>query len=358
MVAVFMPNKPLFSITCLGAAKIGIPFTVVDPASSPFELQHQLKDSRAIYIVTTNKLLPVVRQVTAAMRGLKEILILDREDEEKKELRFTIEMKYNLLFGKPPGWGALPDWTVKPEDVAAIHYGPAIRGAKPKGLVVTHRNLISNVIQAEKALSVSKDDVLLSALPYFRLDTYTLINNLAIHKGAKSISLEDATAVNLVEAIQEQKVTILRVTVPLLAELVNAKADLSSLKRVIVDPSEAALSPSVESVLKKNFPNISLGFSYAAPLLIHLNADSRGTGAGRLLAGTSAMITDASGPPLSGDKDGLLLVKGDQVPTTFLNSEEANKTNFRDGFLITGDRAKVDKDGNFHIAARPPVRDD
>lgn len=60
---------------------------------------------------------------------------------------------------------------------------------KPKGQVVTHRQLIANVLQAEKALgsTVTKDDVLLSAVPYFRLDTYTLINNLAIHKGASPL---------------------------------------------------------------------------------------------------------------------------------------------------------------------------
>jgi len=332
MLAVLMPNQALFTITCLGAAKVGIPFTVIDPASTPFEIIHQLKDSRTLYIVTTKALLPLIRQVTAAMRGLKEILILDKDDdpEEKKQIRFSIEMKYNLLLGKPPGWGALPDWTVKPEDTATIYYGPAIKGGKPKGIVVSHKNLITSVMQAEQVLKdLTQDDVLLSVAPYFLLDAYTIINNLAILKGIKSVTVINPTLQNVIEAVQKNNVTILRATSAFLAELATSpKVELASLKRIIVDA--APIDKAVLDGVKKNYPNVAIDVSYFSPTLISYNQ--------KLVAATEAKADD----------EGSLWVKGDQVPMAIHNNEELTAQRVdKDGFFNTLDKAKFDGDKLF-----------
>jgi len=361
MVAVFMPNIPLFTITCLGAAKIGVPFTIVDPSASPISLQHQLKDSRALYIVTTAALLPVVRQVTVAMRGLKEILVLDKVEEPKETLqvRFTIEMKYNLLLGKPPGWGALPDWTVKPTDTALIHYGPAVKGDKPKGLVISHGHLIKNALQAEAVLgSLSKADVLLSAVPYFNLDAWTLVNNLAIHKGAKSVTLLAPTLVSFLEAVTKHQVTIARVSSAILAELAAApKTDLGSLTRVFAD---VTLDRATETSLKKNYPKLAINNSYAAPNLIALEAGSgKKDGGLALLPGTQAKIVDDAGKELGADKEGNLYIKGDQVSAGYFHSEDTTKARFdKDGFFNTLAKAKADKEGLLTITPPKPGADE
>jgi long-chain acyl-CoA synthetase len=285
------------------------------------------------------------------MRGLKEILVLDKVDDpnEKKEIRFTIEMKYNLLLGKPPGWGALPDWTVKPSDTALVHYGTAVKGGKPKGLVISHGNLISNVLQAEAVLgSLSKADVLLSAVPYFHLDVWTLINNVAIHKGAKSVTVLSTTLASFLDAVLKHQVTIARVSSALLTELAGVpKADLGSLKRIITDVS---LDKTAEASLKKHYPKLAIESSYGAPTLIALEAKKEGVS---LLPGTQAKIVDDAGKAIANEKEGTLLIKGDQVSAGYYHSEETTKARFdKEGFFNTLDRAKADKNGLLTITPK------
>ena len=73
---------------------------------------------------------------------------------------------------------------MSPETVFCIHYGPAVRGAKPKGIIVTHGQMVKNIYQAEQMMKdLTDEDVLMSCVSYFNLDAFTLINNLAIYKG-------------------------------------------------------------------------------------------------------------------------------------------------------------------------------
>eukprot|EP01128_Nolandella_sp_AFSM9_P002375 TRINITY_DN12742_c0_g1_i1.p1 TRINITY_DN12742_c0_g1~~TRINITY_DN12742_c0_g1_i1.p1 ORF type:complete len:464 (-),score=123.46 TRINITY_DN12742_c0_g1_i1:30-1397(-) len=341
MVAIFMPNQFLFNVSVLGAAKIGVPFTVVDPAATPFDLQHQLKNSKTIYIITTQELLPVVRQVTTSMRGLKEVLVLDKipDPSDETEIRYTIEMKYNLLLGKPPGWGAIPDWEVRGEDTALVHYGPAIRGTKPPGEVISHSNLIASLYQLSAALpSINSSSVLLTMVPLFHLTAFAF-NNLALVKGAKSIVLKSLTYENFVKAVVEHEVTAAHVTKEILDELVDKMPKLPSLKLLVY---EGDATDSAAYNFEHSFPDVELRALYGAPAPALIGD----TTALLPLAGTEAVVVNSSGVSVSGE-EGELRVRGPQISAGHFLDEVSTKMTFAsDSFRRSvGDKATRDGDG-------------
>ena len=155
----------------------------------------QLKETKAVYIITIQGLLPHVRDATASIRGIKEILVWDKTEEatDQKEIRWSIEMKYNVLMGKPPGWGALPDWEISPTAGAIIPFNDGgekgtfinfVRQLTKLAVVLTHQNLSASILQLD---AVEKDidntSVVLCSLPYYDPLTMLMCGSFPIFKG-------------------------------------------------------------------------------------------------------------------------------------------------------------------------------
>eukprot|EP01125_Pyxidicula_operculata_P000579 TRINITY_DN10580_c0_g1_i1.p1 TRINITY_DN10580_c0_g1~~TRINITY_DN10580_c0_g1_i1.p1 ORF type:complete len:457 (-),score=129.78 TRINITY_DN10580_c0_g1_i1:15-1385(-) len=353
-VAVIMPNKTILPLTVLAATKIGLHVTMVNPKYKSREMVAQLKLCKALYIITTNELLPYVRDATASLRGIKEILVLDKEEDpnEKKELRWSVEMKYNLLFNKPPGWGALPDWEVPVESTCFI---PFTNGGT-KGAALTHVNMSAALLQLSNIhRDVTSSDVFLLSQQYYEISNMLLVGSLPFFKGAKTVMLEDFKADEFFKSIGDHKVTIAYISGETAKALIESgsssnSSNLSSLRKLYVS---GTLSDDDVSKLNNIFGQRKVNLVYSFNELTSLISSSSSTSShGKLLPNTEAKILDDQNQELNEGQEGSLWVKGPQVMKEFYLNIEANKKQVRDGFVQTGDKAKFDNDGNLCVSPR------
>jgi len=360
--ALIMPNKWICPITVLGSIKVGIPVTLVNYKYKSREMVKQLKATKVAYIVTTQKLLPYVRDATAALRGIKEILVLDKEEEEgeKKEIRWSIEMKYNLLLGKPPGWGALPDWEISPNATCLL---PFTDGGL-KGAALTHRNLSASLLQLSQTLNITKDDTFLTAMPYTNIFNL-LIANIPWFKGAKNVLMEEYEFERFLQVVQEYQVTMSVVEASALSDLATSplveKHDLNSL-HTLITPDE--VETSVLEQLKKRLPRLTIKMGYglkflSPPILLPPKDKQPKLGSvGTLLPNMEAKILHPqTKEELGVGAQGHLWVKGPQMFKEFYNNIEANNEGVSEGFIKTGDLAQVDKDGDWNITICKEIED-
>jgi len=154
VILLFFPLDELFAISFLSATKIGITVIPVNPASSSEFILQILKKFEIAYVITTQKLAPILRE-SILMKGkfvkeIKEILTLDKPEQDNfKEKSFVSnEFKYNLLFVHPPSWGLLPPWKINDDDSIFIQYLPP------------HSASISNRMMCDLVRSTTNDQII------------------------------------------------------------------------------------------------------------------------------------------------------------------------------------------------------
>jgi len=361
--AVILTNKTVFPLTVFAAAKVGIKVTIVNPKWKSRMWVKQLRQAKTDYIITTVELLHYVRDACQALRTIKEILVLNKEEEErdKKEYRLSIEMKYNLLLGKPPGWGALPEWVIKPEEVMLVPY----TSQGEKGAELTHRQVTKSLLQIKSIeTGIVPGEVVAIALPFN--DVFNLVHSgsLPFLEGVKTILMEKLDPKRFLEVVQEHKVTYAHVASDVVQELASGSLhkdyDLSSLKTLMCSQY---LDVGVYAPLAKRFPNLKLKQGYGIPDLtppIFLTpSDKIKKGSvGVLVPDTEAKLIDPeTRAELGTNQEGELWVKGEQIMSAWYQNAEATATDVdAEGFFKTGDKAKVDDEGYWYISQREDKR--
>ena len=344
-VAVFLPNLPEYAIAFHGTTLAGGTVTTINPVYNAEEIEYQLKDAGAKFAITYPDALDRVREA-AEGTGVQEIFVLG-EGEGATPVT-------ELLGGDPVG----DDADIDPaNDIAALPYSSGTTGY-PKGVRLTHRNLVANLNQTTALMPVSEDDVLIGVLPFFHIYGMTVILNLGLRSGATTVTMPRFDLPQFLGAIQEHKVTRAYVVPPIALALAKHpmidEYDLSSLQ--LVFSGAAPLGPELEEAVAKRLDcRVSQGYGMteSSPVTHGIGLDGRlkpGT-IGPPIANTECRIVDVESGE---DTDrGELWIRGPQVMAGYLNNDEATReTVDEDGWLHTGDVAIVDEDGYFSIVDR------
>ena len=347
VVAIYMPNLPEYAVIFHGVLRANATNTTANPLYTDRELGHQLSDSGARMVFTVGPFLDTARKA-AEHAGIDDIVVVGEADGDEPTLA-------GLL-----GEGAAPpELDVDPAtDLAALPYSSGTTGL-PKGVMLTHRNLVANVLQTNTVFEMGTDDVLIGVLPFFHIYGQTVIMNLGLRNGAAVVTMPRFDLDQFLSLIEEHKVTLANVVPPIALALAKHPAvegtDLSSL-RVIMSgaaPLGAELSDAVTARL--GVPTIQgYGMTETSPVThvspIEPDRIKPGT-IGLPVPGTETRVVD---PETREDGTrGELLIRGPQVMAGYLNNEDATKhTIDEDGWLHTGDVAEVDEDGYFAIVDR------
>ena len=348
--ALYLPNLPEYPIAYHGVALTGGTVTTVNPLYTAEELAFQLRDSGASYLLTIPQFLDVAKEA-AAEAGVEELFVLGEAGGEGAA-PFT-----SLMDPSAP----VPDVDIDPaNDVVVLPYSSGTTGG-PKGVMLTHRNLIANLVQAEDAHGLQPDDVLLGVLPFFHIYGQIVIMNLALHLGKTSVTMSRFDLQQFLSVLQDHRVTYAHVVPPIVLALAKHPAidnyDLSSLR--VVFSGAAPLGPDLEEACARRL-NVTVtqgyGMTEASPAT-HIrrigDVDHPGS-VGPPVAGTEARVVDwATGQDLPPGTDGEIWVRGPQVMKGYLNNPEATaRTVDADGWLHTGDIGHADAGGVFFIADR------
>ncbi|MEO0202163.1 MAG: long-chain fatty acid--CoA ligase [candidate division WOR-3 bacterium] len=372
-VALMLPNVPHYIISYFSILKLGAIVVQVNPLYSKSELEFILNDSQAKALITLDLFLEKVLSVKNKVNT--QIYIVGRV---KEFLNFPLNFLYSLktlfsktlpvpkefelfsslLYTKPK----IINVEINPkEDVAVLQYTGGTTG-KPKGAMLTHFNLYSNVKQL-LAWSTNVElgnERTLVVIPLFHVYAMTTGMNYTIALGGNIVLLPKFNTKEVIETLQKHKITAFPGVPAIYNAISNYKGiekyNLSSIKFCI---SGAAPLP-VE--VKRRFEKLTgakliegYGLSEASPVT-HANpvfGENREGSIGLPLPDTEAKIVDLeTGKELPPGNEGELVIRGPQVMKGYWNRDEETKETLKDGWLYTGDIAKMDEDGYFYIIDR------
>lgn len=345
VVATYMPNLPEYAVVFHGAVRANATNTTANPLYTSHELAHQLSDSGAKALVTIAPFLETAREAAAEV-GLTDIIVVGEGSGDEPTLAEL------LAAGAAP-----PELDIDPaEDLAVLPYSSGTTGL-PKGVMLTHRNLVANVLQSAGALPTDEDDVSIGCLPFFHIYGMTVIMNLGLRKGATIVTMPRFDLEEWLGLVEEHRATLAYVVPPIALGLAKHPAvdgsDLSSLRVILsgAAPLGADLARAVTARIGK--PTIQgYGMTELSPVSHVAPLDTaKGGTIGPPVPGTECRIVD---PETGADAErGELWVRGPQVMKGYLNNEEATRETIdSDGWLHTGDVAEIDSDGHYLIVDR------
>ena len=360
-VAVFLPNIPQFIIAYFGSLKAGAVVTAISPLHREREVEYQLCDSGAKTIVAQDSLYPIVEKVKEKTQ-VKHVIITGL-DENAFSSKVTEALIFEQLIENSPK--TAPKAKVNPlEDLAALQYTGGTTGTA-KGAMLTHSNLVSNAVSfAAWIKGTTAQETFLTALPLFHIYGMTTSMTVPITLAAKMVLIPKFEPTKILETIQKRKVTVF-CGVPIMysALLANpelAKYDLTSIRVCISGAS--CLPPQVQRKFMEvtgGFLAEGYGLTEASPVTHCTPVDKsmktvKVGSIGLPLPDTEARIIDLeSGKKiLKIGETGELAVKGPQVMKGYWNKPSETALVLRDGWLLTGDIARMDNDGYFYITDR------
>jgi len=244
-------------------------------------------------------------------------------------------------------------------DLAVLPYSSGTTGL-PKGVMLTHRNLVANIVQTNAAMPMEPDDVLVGVLPFFHIYGMTVIMNMGLVGGNTIVTMPRFDLGEFLGLIESERVSCAYVVPPIALALAKHpavdEADLSSLRMVM--SGAAPLGPELTELLAERLGvpvTQGYGMTELSPVSHFCPLDGIKPGTiGPGVPGTESRIVDPeSGLDVTEGERGELWVRGPQVMAGYLNNDEATAATIGpDGWLRTGDIAIVDEDGYYTIVDR------
>lgn len=364
-VALFLPNIPQFVISYFGVLKVGATVTAINPMHREREVEYQLNDSGAQTIVALDSLYSIIEKVRGKTK-LENVIVTGLDEYGSENINpsnITSELSFQELIDtaakKPLNKQFDPN-----EDLAALQYTGGTTGTA-KGAMLTHTNLVSNALMfAAWIKGTEAQETFLTALPLFHIYGMTTSMTVPISLAAKMVLMPRFEPAKALETIQKQKVTVFCGVPTMYSVLVGnpelGKYDLTSIRMCISGAS--SLPPQVQ----KKFIQITGGFlaegyglteaspvTHCTPVDKSMKAVKVGS-IGLPLPNTEARIVDldTGEKTLGQGETGELAVKGPQVMKGYWQKPEETALVLRDGWLLTGDIARMDNEGYFYITDR------
>lgn len=379
-VGLMLPNSPHYLIAFFAIMRLGAIVVNINPTYTSRELKHQLEDSGAETIVLLNLFWPRLREIqsTTAIKRVVVAYIFDtlpfpsnwlvRLSQRKEQDWVEVKPEHDIFFFRHllEKYGPMPPKVdIAPGDVALFQYTGGTTGA-PKAAMLTHRNLVANVLQISHWLTDGKpgQEKMMSAIPFFHVYGMTVCMLLGIYLGSELVMVPNPRPIeNVMNIIQKERATLFPGVPAMYIGIINHPRvqayDLTSIRACI--SGSAPLPMEVQEKFGKLTGGRLVegyGLTEAAPVT-HCNPIYGTRKAGSIgipLPDVEAKIVDldtGADLPFGTDQQGELCLRGPQVMQGYWNRpEETASVLSSDGWLRTGDICKVDEDGFFYIVDR------
>jgi len=346
-VAIMLPNIPEFTISYFAILKLGAVAVTINTLSTPHELSYLLNNCDAKAFVTIPS---SAKRFEEIKNEVPQCTHLITTDESPGTLSISGSMETNSFDLDMP--------EITGDDPAVIIYTSGLTG-KPRGAVLTHRNLSTQTPLLEDICHGTAQDRGLCLIPLFH-SFGAAANMLMILKiGASVVMIDQFKIESIFKVIEEKKVTyIAAVPRVFLGMLLFEKAtdyDLSSLRFCITGGS--AIPPEYIPMFKEKF-GVTLiqgyGLTEASPVcsVSRIDGAQKPGSIGPPISGVEAKVVDESDSELPAGRTGELLIRGRNVMKGYYRNEEATAEVIKNGWLHTGDLARIDTDGHIFLEGR------
>lgn len=358
-VCLLMTNRAEYVISWFAIARIGAVASPMNPAYKEREIAYQLENSEAVAIIVQQELLPLVEMARAQAPALKHIIAVTPAGSAQKVFPSHLIPFSYLLRSQP----TTPLEGIEPggEDLLALPYSSGTTGL-PKGVMLSHKNLVYNACQSIATARITFDDRMLVFVPLYHIYGIMLIGCAAM-SCARLVLMERFDPARCLQLIQEQRITLLYTVPQVLAVLHDwpgvEQYDLSSVR--FTQCGAAPVPPALAYRFQEKTGitvMTSYGLTEAAPGT-HSNPvyDRRLIKVetiGLPIHDTQQKIVDieTGTRELGVGEEGELIVSGPQVMQGYWKAPEATAEALRDGWLYTGDIGWRDEEGYVTITDR------
>ena len=349
-VSMLFPNTPQFHIALFAALACGAEVVPLNCLHSPAELTYVITDSESRWLLASSVF---EDKVSAIMRECADLQGVVVAGEAKLDGIVPWESLVRPHLGtqpRPSGRAA--------DETAVLIYTSGTTG-RPKGAMLSHRNLIWDADAADKVLGVMPTDVFLVPLPLFHAYGFTVDLVLPVLRGSCAVLMPKFAATQALELIETHRATVMAAVPTMYAVMLRTARepdyDLSSL-RVAVSGG-APLPLEVLDGFEKRFGVHMLegyGPTEAAPVVSvnPLHGVRKLGSVGPPIPGVQVKVVDDEGNVLPTGQVGELCVRGPNVMKGYWKDPEMTAQTIRDGWLHTGDLARLDEDGYIYIVDR------
>jgi acyl-CoA synthetase (AMP-forming)/AMP-acid ligase II len=358
VVALHAANSPDFAVAFHGILRAGATVTTLPVMATREDVSRQMASCGAVALIADAAVAEAALPA-AAERGIpaeRTIVIGGDGTLPHTTLAALIEQ-----YAEPPEVDFGPA-----THVAALPYSSGTTG-RPKGVKLSHRNLVANIAQIEDRIGIGPDDVVMAVLPFFHIYGMTVVLNLALRRRATLVTMPRFELDAFLDLLDRHRVSFAFIAPPIAVVLAKhpgvAQRDLSALRLVFsgAAPLDGELGRAVERRLGVRMLQ-GYGMSEMSPVSHLIPADSEDIPCetvGRPIPNTENKLLDPQtgaeiDPPAAGvSEPGEMCVKGPNVMLGYLGDDAATAAMIdADGFLHTGDVATVDQHGNITIVDR------
>ncbi|MED6150519.1 4-coumarate--CoA ligase 3 [Stylosanthes scabra] len=355
VIMILLPNSPEFVFSFWAASMLGAVSTTANPSYTSAEITKQLKASKAKIIITHAI---HVHKLKQEEKTAFIVITVDSPPENCISFSAVSNME-----------GKLPEVEIDPDDMVTLPFSSGTTGL-PKGVILTHRRLITNVAQTVDGenpnLNMKEEDVVLCVLPLFHIYALHSVMLCSMRVGCRILLMEKFEMRALLELVEKHRVSVVMAVPPLLAALSKnpmvEEYNLSSIRMVM--SGGALLSKDIEEAFRSRLPQTilgqALGMTESGPVIamplgfakhpMPMKLESCGS----LIRNAKMKIIDPlTGSSLPYNTSGEICIRGAQIMKGYLNDEKATAEAIDDeGWLHTGDIGYVDNNDEIFIVDR------
>jgi acyl-CoA synthetase (AMP-forming)/AMP-acid ligase II len=349
VLGIYSPNVPEYAIAFHAVALLGGVVTPINPLYTADEAAQQLNDAGAKLLVTAPQCLDKACAAAQAS-NIEETFVFG---ESEGATSFSSLLQSNR---------AVPVVAINPrDDLVVLPYSSGTTGL-PKGVMLTHYNLVANMRQMEGLCYFFDSDTLICLLPLFHIYGLVVVLNMGLYTGATIVTMPRFDLEQFLQLVQDYKVTLAHLVPPIVLALsknpIVDQYNLSSLHTIF-----SGAAPLGEGLTRACIERLECdvrqgyGMTETSPVTHSSPADANKVKFGSVgppAPNTECKVVDLeTGAALEPNKEGEICVRGPQVMKGYLNRSEATaRTIDSEGWLHTGDVGYADEDGHFFIVDR------
>lgn len=347
---ILCPNLPVYALVFHGVASAGGVNTTLNPLWTEDEIAAQLSDSGARFLLTVPPLLEKARAAATAA-AVEEVFVLGDA---------AGATPFDALLGSE---ASSPEIPIDPrEDLVALPYSSGTTG-RPKGVMLTHFNLVANCRQFLAAENLTREDVVIAVLPFFHIYGMVVVMAASMRQGATLVTLPRFEFTQFLSTLERFRVTWAPLVPPIVLALAKEPSvdgfDLSSLR--LVGSGAAPLGEATARACSERLGvdvRQGYGLTETSPVTHYMPPDPpfgrKWASVGPCIPNTRVRIVDLdTGESLGHGERGEVWIHGPQVMRGYLNRPAATASTVdEEGWLHTGDIGYVDEDGCLYLVDR------
>ncbi|WP_026692676.1 fatty acid--CoA ligase family protein [Peribacillus kribbensis] len=359
-IALVLGNTPHFIIGLYGALRAGATVIPINPIYTPDEIGYIISNGDVKLVITLDIILPLMEALDPAMPNVKHIVYCHTSKEgtgNLTDLSIYPKLKpvtYLIETGNP----AYLEADTCEDDTAVILYTSGTTG-KPKGAMLTHKNLYKNADDVGTYLKMNESDSVITALPMFHVFCLTVSLNAPLLQGATLLIMPKFSPKEVFRLAAKYEATVFA-GVPTMYNFLyqfpdGNSDDLKSLRLCI--SGGAAMPVSLLKEFEKKFKVVvseGYGLSEASPVTCFnpLDRPRKPGSIGTNILNVENKVMNELGEEVPPGQVGELAVKGPNVMKGYYKMPEETAAVLKDGWLYTGDLARMDEEGYFYIVDR------